>query len=85
MPVGLIEGTETIIFYSLFIGESSPSSLAAHSPWGHSRLTATIIHTAPHPTTALPQHLAALFVLFGSLVAVTILQRLGWAYRHLDN
>ncbi|ELR22768.1 CDPalcohol phosphatidyltransferase [Acanthamoeba castellanii str. Neff] len=53
MPVGLIEGTETIIFYSLFI--------------------------------ALPQHLTALFVLFGSLVAVTILQRLRWAYRHLDN
>jgi len=33
----------------------------------------------------LPQHLTALFVLFGLLVAVTILQRLGWAYRHLDN
>jgi hypothetical protein len=33
----------------------------------------------------LPQHLTALFVLFGLLVAVTTLQRLGWAYRHLDN
>jgi hypothetical protein len=35
--------------------------------------------------TALPQHLTALFVLFGALVTVTILQRLGWAYRHLHN
>ncbi len=50
MPVGLIEGTETIIFYSLFIGESSPSP---HSTWGHSRLTptqSTIIQQ--HPTTS---------------------------------
>jgi len=52
MPTGLIEGTETILFYSLFI--------------------------------AFPGHIVWLFTLFGSLVALTIVQRLAWAYRHLD-
>jgi phosphatidylglycerophosphate synthase len=50
MPVGLIEGTETIIFYSLFIGESSPSSLAPHSAWGHSRRTPTNNNHSHHNT-----------------------------------
>lgn len=53
MPVGLIEGTETIVFYSLFI--------------------------------LLPQQLTTLFVIFGSLVSITILHRLWWAYRNLDS
>lgn len=51
MPAGLIAGTETIVFYSIFI------------IW--------------------PQYLAALFVIMGVLVVITIGQRLLWAIRHL--
>ncbi len=52
MPTGLIGGTETFIFYCLFI--------------------------------ALPQHAEWLFVIMGTLVIVTILQRMWWAIRHLN-
>jgi hypothetical protein len=33
----------------------------------------------------LPHHLTLLFLLLGSLVSVTILQRLSWAYHNLDH
>ncbi|MGB7341869.1 MAG: CDP-alcohol phosphatidyltransferase family protein [Phototrophicaceae bacterium] len=52
MVDGLIEGTETIIFYSLFF--------------------------------LLPQFMGLLFIIMGSLVIVTIVQRLHWAYHNLD-
>ncbi|KAL6079434.1 CDP-alcohol phosphatidyltransferase family protein [Balamuthia mandrillaris] len=53
MPVGLIEGTETLAFYTLFI--------------------------------QFHQHALPLFTLFGGLVALTVLQRLLWAARHLSS
>lgn len=52
MPAGLIGGTETIIFYSLFIF------------W--------------------PDQAALLFGLMGSLVLLTVIQRVGWAAKYLD-
>jgi phosphatidylglycerophosphate synthase len=52
MPPGLIEGTETVIFYGLFF--------------------------------LLPGFLLELYIVFGVLVLLTIIQRLVWAWRHLD-
>lgn len=52
MPHGLIEGTETIVFYTLFF--------------------------------LLPQFLGALFIIMGALVLITVIQRLNWAFYHLD-
>lgn len=52
MPAGLVGGTETIIFYSVFL--------------------------------IFPGVLVWLFSLMGLLVAVTVVQRLLWAVRHLD-
>jgi phosphatidylglycerophosphate synthase len=50
-PPGLIEGTETVVFYGLFF--------------------------------LLPGLLAELYVLFGVLVLLTIVQRVVWAWQHL--
>ena len=52
MPTGIIGGTETILFYTLFI--------------------------------LFPAHLMWLFSLMGTLILITILQRLVWAYHHLS-
>lgn len=52
MPTGIIGGTETILFYTVFI--------------------------------LFPTHLVWLFGLMGTLILVTILQRLVWAKRHLS-
>lgn len=52
MPSGLIEGTETVIFFSLFI--------------------------------IFPNNLSYLYNIFSSLIFLTILQRLVWAYYNLD-
>jgi len=53
IPSGIIEGTETILFFSLFILFS--------------------------------QHLALLFGLMAALVALTVVQRLSWAYNKLSD
>ena len=51
MPPGLIAGTETVVFYALFL--------------------------------ALPARQLLLFVLMATLVAVNVVIRLAWAWRHL--
>ncbi len=51
MPTGLIEGSETVIFYTLFL--------------------------------LLPQQLELLFWFMSLLIAITIIQRLYWASKHL--
>lgn len=53
IPRGLIEGLETIIFYTLFL--------------------------------LFPQWLAGLFILMAGLVAITSIQRIAWAIRHLKS
>lgn len=52
MPPGLIEGTETVAFYSLFF--------------------------------LLPNFTAALFIIMGILVIITIAQRMQWALNNID-
>jgi len=76
MPAGLIEGTETIIFYSAFI---CTSFCYDHHP----PLALTNALPLCLVCSVWPQQLTGLFWLFGSLVSFTILQRLWWAYRHL--
>lgn len=51
MPTGLVEGTETVVFYVLFL--------------------------------AVPVAMVPLFLLFGSLIVITIVQRLLWALKHV--